>query len=108
MIDILIVDIPDILSGLLVEFKPLFRRRPFRQFCMYIASEIASATRSSAHLKGIFVEHTNQSNLNGFLRNISVEKIFNLSFSDLIPPSNDAILQRNGKHIDGATIIKHN
>ena len=112
MIDIPVVDSPDVLNRLLLEFRPLFDRRQFRQFCRYIVSGIASATRSSAHLNGIFVEHTNQSNLNRFLRNIPGDGIFNISCSlinrnctDPVLSLDDTILQRNGKHIEGAQWI---
>ena len=112
MIDIPVVDSPDVLNRLLLEFRPLFGRRQFRQFCRYIVSGIASSTRSSAHLNGIFVEHTNQSNLNRFLRNIPADGIFNISCSLInrnctapVLALDDTILQRNGKHIDGAQWI---
>ena len=62
-----------------------------------------------AHLNGIFVEHTNQSNLNRFLRNIPVLEIFRKSVSlinryssDSVLVIDDTILERNGKHIEGA------
>ena len=103
------VNCPDILSDLLAEFRPLFDRRQFRQFSRYIASSWASPTRSVAHLNGIFVEHTNQSNLNRFLRNIPVLGIFTRSCglinrysSDPVLVLDDTILHRNGKHIEGA------
>ncbi|MHB1708343.1 MAG: transposase, partial [Thermoplasmataceae archaeon] len=90
-------------SELLTEFKPLFDRRQFRQFSRYIASSWSSPTRSVAHLNGIFVEHTNQSNLNRFLRNIPALDIFRKSCdlinrysSDPVMVIDDTILPRNG------------
>ena len=66
-------------------------------------------TRSVAHLNGIFVEHTNQSNLNRFLRHMPALGIFRKSVdlinrysSDPVMVIDDTILQRSGKHIDGA------
>ncbi|EQD75647.1 hypothetical protein B1A_03873, partial [mine drainage metagenome] len=88
MIEIPMVSVPDILSDLLGEFRPLFDRRQFRQFSRYIASSWASPTRSVAHLNGIFVEHTNQSNLNRYS-------------SDPVLVLDDTILPRKGKHIEG-------
>ena len=100
---------PDILSELLAEFRPIFDRTQFRQFSRYIASSWASPTRSVAHLNGIFMEHTNQSNLNRFLRNIPVLKIFRKSVSpinryssDSLMVIDDTILERNGRRIEGA------
>ncbi|EQD56703.1 hypothetical protein B1B_08977, partial [mine drainage metagenome] len=97
------------LNDLLAEFRPLFDRRQFRQFSRYIASSWASPTRSVAHLNGVFVEHTNQSNPNRFLRNIPVLDIFRKSVdlinrysSDPVLVLDDTILPRSGKHIEGA------
>lgn len=102
------VNCPDVLSDLLAEFRPLFDRRQFRQFSRYIASSWASPTRSVAHLNGLFVEHSNQSNLNRFLRNIPVLGIFTKSCglinrysSDPVLVLDNTILHRNGKHIEG-------
>ena len=75
------VNTSDILNELLAEFRPLFDRRQFRQFSRYISSLWVSPTRSVAHLNGIFMEHTNQSNLNRFLSNIPVLEIFRKSVS---------------------------
>jgi hypothetical protein len=68
--------------------------------------------RSVAHLNGIFVEHTNQSNLNRFLRNIPVLEIFRKSVSlinryssDSLMVIDDTILENNGRHIDGSSWI---
>ena len=72
MIEITVVKPPDVLTDLLAEFRPLFDRRQFRQFCRYSSSSWVSPTLSVAHLNGIFIEHTNQSNLNRFLKNIPV------------------------------------
>ena len=65
-----------------------------------------------AHLNGIFMEHTNQSNLNRFLRNIPVLEIFRKSVdltnrysSDPVLVIDDTILERSGRHIDGASWI---
>ena len=109
MIEIPMVNTPDALSELLAEFRPLFDRRQFRQFSRYIASSWVSPTRSVTHLNGIFVEHTNQSNLNRFLRNIPFLEIFRKSVSlinryssDPIMIIDDTILERNGRHIEGA------
>ena len=106
------VNTPDILSELLAEFRPLFDRRQFRQFSRYITSSWVSPTRSVAHLNGIFMEHTNQSSLNRFLRNIPILEIFRKSVdlinrysSDSVLVIDDTILERNGRHIDGASWI---
>ena len=109
MIEIPIVKPPNILTDLLTEFRPLFDRRQFRQFSRYISSSSVSPTRSVAHMNGIFLEHTNQSNLNRFLRNIPVLEIFRKSAdlinrysSDSLMVIDDTILERNGRHIDDA------
>ena len=112
MIEIPVVKPPDVLTDLLAEFRPLFDRRQFRQFSRYISSSWVSPTRSVAHLNGIFMEHTNQSNLNRFLRNIPVLEIFRKSVSlinryssDSIMVIDDTILHRKGKHIDGSGCV---
>ncbi len=106
------VNTPDTFSELPAEFRPLFDRRQFRQFSRYIASSWVSPTRSVAHLNGIFMEHTNQSSLNRFLRNIPVLEIFRKSVdlinrysSDSVLVIDDTILERNDRHIDGASWI---
>ena len=103
------VNTPDILNEILAAFRPLFDRRQFRQFSRYISSSWVSPTRSVAHLNGIFMEHTNQSNLNRFLRNIPVLEIFRKSVSlinryssDSALVIDDTILHRKGKRIDGS------
>lgn len=103
------VNTPDILNELLAAFRPLFDRRQFRQFCRYISSPWISPTRSVAHLNGVFMEHTNQSNLNRFLRNIPILEIFRKSVSminryssDSVLVIDDTILHRKGKYIDGS------
>ena len=103
------VNTPDILNELLAEFRPLFDRR---QFSRYISSSWVSPTRSVAHLNGIFMEHTNQSSLNRFLRNIPILEIFRKSVdlinrysSDPVLVIDDTILERSGRHIDGASWI---
>ena len=65
-----------------------------------------------AHLNGIFMEHTNQSSPNIFLRNIPVLEIFRKSVdlinrysSDSLMVIDDTILERNGRHIDGSSWI---
>ena len=112
MIEIPMVNTPDTFSELPAEFRPLFDRRQLRQFSRYITSSWVSPTRSVAHLNGIFVEHTNQSNLNRFLRNIPLLEIFRKSVSlinryssDSLMVIDDTILERNGRHIDGASWI---
>lgn len=59
--------------------------------------------------RGIFVEHTYQSNLNSFLRKILVLDIFRKSVSlidryssDSLVVIDDTILERNGRHIEGS------
>ena len=106
------VNAPVILSELLAEFRPLFDRRQFRQLSRYITSSWISPTRSVAHLNGIFMEHTNQSNLNRFLRNIPVLEIFRKSVSminryssDSVLVIDDTILERNGRYIEGASWV---
>ena len=100
---------PDILSKLLAECRPFFDRM---QFSRCITSSWISPTRSVAHLNGIFMEHTNQSNLNRFLRNIPILEIFRKSVdlincysSDSVLVIDDTILERNGRHIEGASWV---
>ena len=109
MIEIPVLEPPDVLADLLSEFRSLFDRRQFRQFSRYITSSWVSPTRSVAHLNGIHVEHTNQSNLNRFLRNINTLDIFRKSVdlinrhcTDPILILDDTVLQRSGKHIQGS------
>jgi hypothetical protein len=108
-IEIPVVEPSDILADLLMEFRTLFDRRRFRQFSRYISSSWVSPTRSAAHLNGIFLEHTNQSNLNRFLRDIPIQGIFRKSVSLINHYSSDSVLaiddtnlERSGKHIEGA------
>ena len=61
------------------------------------------------HLNGIPVEHTNQSNLNRFLRNMDTLEIFRKSVdlinrycSDPVMILDDTVLHRSGKHVQGA------
>jgi hypothetical protein len=89
---------------------PFFNRRQLRQFSRYISYSWVSLTLSVAHLNDIFVEHTNQSNLNRFLRNIPVLDIFRKSVSlinryssDSVMVIDDTILERSGRHIEGAS-----
>ena len=91
---------PDVPSDLLKEF---------RQFSRYIASSWSSPTHSVAHLNGIFVEYTNQSNLNRFLRNVPALGILpkscdliNRYSSDPEMVIDDTIIQRKGKHMEGS------
>ena len=86
----------------------MFNRRHYRQFCRYISASWASPTRSVAHLNGISVEHTNQSNLNRFLININTLDIFHKSVdlinrhcTDHVLVQDDTVLQRSGKHVEG-------
>jgi hypothetical protein len=81
------------------EFRPMFIRRHYRQFCRYITASWTSPTRSVAHLNGISVEHTNQSNLNTLdIFHKSVELI-NRHCTDPVLVLDDTVLQRSGKHI---------
>ena len=87
----------------------MFNRRSYRQFCRYVTSSWVSPTRSIAHLNGISVEHTNQSNLNRFIRNIDTLDIFRKSVdlinrfsTDPVLIIDDTVFQRSGKHIQGA------
>ncbi|MCL4480363.1 MAG: hypothetical protein M1113_02620 [Candidatus Thermoplasmatota archaeon] len=68
----------DVLSELLSEFRVLFGRG---QFSRYISPSRVSSARSVAHLYGIFVSHTNQSNLNRFIRNTQILEVFRKSVS---------------------------
>ena len=70
MIEIPVIESPDILHELLSESRSMFYRGQYRQFCRNVIASWASPTRSVAHLNGISVEHTNQINLNRFLGNI--------------------------------------
>ena len=108
MIEMPILQPPDILQDLLTEFRPMFDRRQYRQFCRYITASWVSPTRSVAHLNGITVEHTNQSNLNRFVRNLNTLDIFRRSVelinrycTDPVLVLDDTVLQRSGKHIEG-------
>ena len=106
------VNTTDILNKLLAEFRPHFDRRRFRQFSRYVSSSWVSPTRSMAHLNGILMEHTNKSSLNMFLRNIPLLEIFRKSVSminhyssDSLPVIDDTILERKGRHIEGASWV---
>ena len=108
MIEMPILQPPDILQDLLTEFRPMFDRRQYRQFCRYITASWASPTRSVAHLNGITVEHTKQGNLNRFVRNLNTMDIFHRSVelinrycTDPVLVLDDTVLQRSGKHIEG-------
>ena len=94
----------------------MFYRGQYRQFCRNVIASWASPTRSVAHLNGISVEHTNQINLNCFLRNIDTLDIFRKSVelinrfcTDPVLVLDDAVLQKPGRHIDGAGwLYNHN
>ena len=82
------------------------------QFSRYISSSWMSSTRSVAHLNGIFMKHTNQSNLNRFVRNIPVIEtsrksvsLINRCSSDPIMIIDDTIPERSGRHIKDASWI---
>ena len=109
MIEIPVLEPPDILMDLLNPFKSIFDRRQFNHFSRYITASWVSPTRSVAHLNGISVQHGNQSNLNRFLRSIDTLEIFRKSVdlvnrycTDPVLVLDDTILQRSGKHIEGA------
>ena len=79
---------------------------------MYISSSWVSPTRSASHLNGIFLEQTNESNLNRFLGNIPLQAIFRNSVSlinryssDSVLAIDDTILERSGKHIEDAVLV---
>ena len=42
---------------MLGEFKPMFDRRQYRQFCRYMTASWVSPTISVAHLNEIWAEH---------------------------------------------------
>lgn len=67
---------PYVLQNLFEEFRPMFVHTKYRQFCRYITSSWVSPTRSVAYLNGISVEHSNQTNLNRFLRNVNTPDMF--------------------------------
>ncbi|WP_298279903.1 hypothetical protein [Ferroplasma sp.] len=109
MIKIPVVERPDILTNLLIEFRILFSRR---QFSKYIFSSRISPTSSASHLNGIFLEQTNESNLNRFLGNIPLQAIFRNSVSlisryssDSVLAIDDTFLERSGKHIEDAGLV---
>lgn len=109
MIEIPVLKPPDVLDEYLTQFRPLFNRRQYRQFCRYVTASMVTPTRSVAHMNGVMVEHTNQSNLNRFLSTIDTMDMFrksvsliNSNSSDPILVLDDTVLQRSGKHIDGA------
>ncbi len=116
MIEIPVIESPDILHDLLSESRSMFYRGQYRQFCRNVIASWASPTRSVAHLNGISVEHTNQINLNCFLRNIDTLDIFRKSVelinrfcTDPVLVLDDAVLQKPGRHIDGAGwLYNHN
>ena len=96
MIGASMTNTPDVLAEFLAEFRPLFDRRQFRQFSRYIASSWVSPTRSVAHLNSIFMDHTNQYNLNRFLRNIPVLEIFRKSVDLINRYSSDFLMMIDG------------
>jgi hypothetical protein len=106
MIEIPVIRLPYVVQNLLAEFSPMFDHRQYRQFCRYITCSWASPTRSVAHLNSTSVEHTNQGNLNGFLRSIDTLEIFRKSVdlinrycTDPVLVLDDTVLQRSGKHV---------
>ena len=69
MMEIPIYQGPDVFNSLISEFKPYFKNyRGFNQFKKIANAMIVSDSRSIAHLNGINIGHTNQSNLNRFIR----------------------------------------
>ena len=106
MIEIPVIQPPSVLQELLEEFRSMFNRRSYRQFCRYVTSSWVSPTRSIAHLNGVFIDHTDQSNLNRFIRNVDSLGIFRKSVelinrfsTDPVMVIDDTVPQRSGKHI---------
>ncbi|MGC9138340.1 MAG: hypothetical protein ACP5G5_04960 [Thermoplasmata archaeon] len=60
------------------ESQPNFKSyRGFKQFKNLASAMVISESRSVAHLNGINIDHTNQSNLNMFRSNYDKDGIFN-------------------------------
>ena len=69
MIKIPIYQGPDVFNSLISEFKPYFKSyRGFNQVKKIANVMIVSDSRSIAHLNGINIDHTNQSNLSRLIR----------------------------------------
>ncbi len=68
MIEIPVYQGPDTFNSLINEFKPYFKSyRGFNQFKNLANAMVVSNSRSVAHLNGININHTNQSNMNRFI-----------------------------------------
>ncbi|MGC9074083.1 MAG: hypothetical protein ACP5H0_08015 [Caldisericum sp.] len=102
---------PDIFNSLIDEFKPYFKSyRGFKQFKNLANAMVISDSRSVAHLNGINIDHTNQSNLNRFIRSNydkdcmfnKVCEIVNSVEEDTVLVIDDTIIDRSGRKIEGA------
>ncbi|MFP3318865.1 MAG: transposase [Thermoplasmata archaeon] len=111
MMEIPIYQGPDVFNSLISEFKPYFKSyRGFNQFKKIANAMIVSDSRSIAHLNGINIDHTNQSNLNRFIRSNYDEngmfkklcEIVNRIEEDTILAIDDTIIEKSGKNIEGA------
>lgn len=108
MIEIPIVKDPEIFESLLSQFSEAFNNtRQFEQFRKLITSMATSSSGSVAHLNGIHIDHTDQSNLNRFVSsNYDPNAIFkkqceliNSVEKDGILVIDDTIIEKTGKNI---------
>ncbi|WP_428103215.1 transposase [Caldisphaera sp.] len=95
------------------EFKPYFKSyRGFKQFKNLASAMVISDSRSVAHLNGLNIDHTNQSNLNMFRSNYDKDGMFNKVCEivnsveeDTVLVIDDTIIERNGKNIEYTDIF---
>ena len=65
-----IAEFPGFINELSEEFRPVFKqKRTFKQFKRMISGIAISEHPNIASINGLFIEHTNQSNLNRFVNN---------------------------------------
>jgi|YelNatPaOPRAMG01_1025707.scaffolds.fasta_scaffold50354_3 hypothetical protein len=112
--EIPIVKNPEILDELLINYRSAFPEiRQFRHFSELISALNNSEKRSVAHLNSIISDHVNQSNMNRFLvSKFDKEAIFRKTIDlinsvekDGVLAIDDTIVEKTGKHIEGANWI---
>ena len=112
--EIPIVKNPEILDELLINYRSAFPEiRQFRHFSELISALNNSEKRSVAHLNSIVSDHVNQSNMNRFLvSKFDKEAIFRKTIDlinsvekDGVLAIDDTIVEKTGKHIEGASWI---
>ena len=70
MIEIPIFQPPYVLQEFLEELRPTFSRRSNRQSCRFMTASWVSSARPIIYLNGVFIDHTAQSNLSKFVKNV--------------------------------------